>query len=63
MVRTMEVQALADSIFGDEAKAELWLHTPNGALSGQVPADLLKDELGAAVVREALEQIAHGIFA
>jgi hypothetical protein len=29
----------------------------------QAPADLLMDELGAAVVREILEQIDHGMFA
>jgi uncharacterized protein (DUF2384 family) len=33
------------------------------SLGGQVPSDLLKDELGGAVVREMLEQIDHGIFA
>jgi uncharacterized protein (DUF2384 family) len=32
-------------------------------LSGQKPADLLKDELGAAIVREMLERIDSGIFA
>jgi uncharacterized protein (DUF2384 family) len=32
-------------------------------LSGQKAIDLLKDELGAAVVREKLEQIDHGMFA
>lgn len=61
--RVLEVCALADRVFGDEKKAEAWLHRPNASLSGQVPFDLLKDEVGAAVVRETLEQIDHGIFA
>lgn len=59
----LEVRALADRIFGDEAKAEAWLCRPNKSLSGQRPLDLMQDELGAAVVCETLEQIAHGIFA
>jgi putative toxin-antitoxin system antitoxin component (TIGR02293 family) len=62
-VRTLAIRALADRVFGDEKKADDWLHRPNKALSDQKPFDLLKDELGAAVVREILEQIDHGIFA
>jgi putative toxin-antitoxin system antitoxin component (TIGR02293 family) len=62
-IRALAVRALADRVFGDEKKADDWLHRPNASLSGQKPADLLKDELGAAVVREILEQIDHGIFA
>jgi putative toxin-antitoxin system antitoxin component (TIGR02293 family) len=63
LVRTLEIKTLADRVLGDEETAETWLHRPNAALSGQRPADLLKDELGAAVVREMLERIDHGIFA
>jgi putative toxin-antitoxin system antitoxin component (TIGR02293 family) len=62
-IRALDVRALADRVFGNEKKAEDWLHRPNKSLSGQKPADLLKDELGAAVVREILEQIDHGMFA
>ena len=61
--RELEVRALANRVFGDETKADAWLNRPNPSLSGQVPIDLLNDELGAAVVRETLEQIDHGIFA
>jgi uncharacterized protein (DUF2384 family) len=61
--RTLDIKSLADRVFGDEDKAEAWLHRPNATLSGQRPIDLLKDEPGAAVVREMLERIDHGIFA
>jgi hypothetical protein len=63
LTRFLEIRTLANRIFGDENKAEAWLNRPNTALSGQRPIDLLKDELGAAVVREMLERIDHGIFA
>ena len=63
LVRTLEIKTLADRVFGDQEKAETWLHRPNAALSGQRPADVSQDELGAAVVREMLERIDHGIFA
>ncbi len=62
-VKILDVRTLADRVFGDEKKAEAWLHRPSTALSGQKPIELLKDELGAAVVRETLEQIDSGIFA
>ena len=63
LLRNLEIRTLADRIFGDEEKAEAWLHRPKTSLSGQKPMDLLKDELGTAVVREMLERIDHGIFA
>lgn len=62
-IRNLEMRVLAGRIFGDQAKADAWLNRPNPSLSGQKPVDLLSDELGAAVVRETLEQIDHGIFA
>jgi putative toxin-antitoxin system antitoxin component (TIGR02293 family) len=63
LVRHLDILTLAERVFGDSAKAETWLKRPNSSLSGQRPADLLKDELGVAVVREILQQIDHGIFA
>lgn len=63
LVRILEIRTLANRVFGDTAKAAAWLDRPNRSLSGQKPVDLLQDELGAAVVRELLEQIDHGIFA
>jgi putative toxin-antitoxin system antitoxin component (TIGR02293 family) len=63
IVRSLDIKTLADRVFGEEERAKAWLQRPNGSLSGQRPVDLLKDELGAAVVREMLEQIDHGIFA
>ena len=63
LFRLIEIHTLADRVFGDQKKAEAWLNRTNPSFSGQRPIDLLRDELGAAVVREALEQIDHGIFA
>jgi putative toxin-antitoxin system antitoxin component (TIGR02293 family) len=63
LVRHLDILTLAERVFGDLGKAETWLKRPNASLSGQRPADLLKDELGVAVVREILQQIDHGIFA
>ena len=62
-IRILAIRTLANRVFADEAKADIWLNRPNRSFSGQKPIDLLEDELGAAVVREALEQIDHGMFA
>jgi hypothetical protein len=61
LVRFLDIRTLAERVFGDGEKAEAWLTRPNSSLSGQRPLDLLKDELGTAVVREMLERIDHGI--
>ena len=63
LVRLLDIRTLAERVFGDAEKAEAWLTRSNSSLSGQRPLDLLKDELGTAVVREMLERIDHGIFA
>jgi len=63
LFRVLEIEVLADRVFGDGKKAKTWLNRPNASMSGQIPWELMKDELGAAVVREALEQIDQGIFA
>ncbi|WP_454651551.1 antitoxin Xre/MbcA/ParS toxin-binding domain-containing protein [Bradyrhizobium liaoningense] len=63
LVRLLDISTLATRVFGDAERAEAWLTQPNVSLSSQRPLDLVKDELGASVVREMLEQINHGIFA
>jgi putative toxin-antitoxin system antitoxin component (TIGR02293 family) len=63
VVRSLDIRTLANRVFGEKEKADAWLQRPNAALSGQRPLNLLKDELGTAVVREMLERIDHGIFA
>jgi putative toxin-antitoxin system antitoxin component (TIGR02293 family) len=62
LARLLEIHALAQQVFGDARKAEEWLSRPNASLDGQAPAQLLKDDLGTAVVRDTLQQIDHGIF-
>ena len=63
LIRLLDISTLATRVFGNAERAEAWLTRPNASLSNQRPLDLAKDELGASVVREMLEQIDHGIFA
>lgn len=62
ILRHLAVRAIAIQVFGGEEKADVWLHRPNKAMAGQIPFDLVSDELGAAVVFETLEQIDRGIL-
>lgn len=59
----VKIRSLAERVFGEKTKADAWLYRPNPSMSGQIPFNLLRDELGRAVLHETLEQIDNGIFA
>lgn len=52
----------AAEVLGGREQAERWLHTPNRALSGQMPLELLDTDLGSRQVEEILGRIEHGVF-
>jgi putative toxin-antitoxin system antitoxin component (TIGR02293 family) len=47
---------------GSEEKAARWLHTPNRALGGNLPLELLDTDLGSRQVEEVLGRIEHGVY-
>lgn len=47
---------------GSIDKARVWLKTPNRALGGDVPLDLLDTDIGARQVEEILLRLDYGIF-
>ncbi len=61
-VRLARVYAHAVEMIGDEAKAVEWLRTPNRALGGERPLDLLDTDLGARSVEDVLGRIAYGVY-
>lgn len=61
-MRLARIQTRADRVFGEAARASLWLRSPNKRLSGQSPLQVLKHEAGAMLVEEMLVQIDHGIY-
>ncbi|MEO8657010.1 MAG: antitoxin Xre/MbcA/ParS toxin-binding domain-containing protein [Bryobacteraceae bacterium] len=61
-VRFARVYASACEMIGDEDKAAEWLRTPNRALGGERPMDLLGTDLGARGVEDVLGRIAYGIY-
>jgi putative toxin-antitoxin system antitoxin component (TIGR02293 family) len=62
MVRLARVLALANDILGDRAKASRWLQTPNSALQGSTPFELLDTDAGVQSVETILGRIAYGIY-
>jgi putative toxin-antitoxin system antitoxin component (TIGR02293 family) len=57
------LQALAEDVFGDSAKANVWLREPLGELNGKPPLELAQTEAGARVVEQILAKIDWGAAA
>lgn len=62
IIEIAEVTKEGLEVFGDMDKFKLWLHTPNYALAGHKPIDLLKDSYGKELVISELVRINHGIL-
>jgi len=61
-LRMARVVALAREVLGSGEKASHWLNSPNRALSGRRPFDLLDTDLGVRSVEEVLQRIAYGVY-
>jgi putative toxin-antitoxin system antitoxin component (TIGR02293 family) len=61
-VRLARVYASAVEMIGEEEKATEWLSTPNRALGGERPLDLLDTDTGARMVEDILGRIAYGVY-
>lgn len=62
-VRLARLIALAEEVFGDDAKAARWLRKPKRRFEGRAPLALFRTEAGARLVEEMLHQIDHGMAA
>ena len=61
--RIAAVTLLANRVFGDTAKAFVWLRRENTLLDGQTPISSLETEAGSRAVEDILIRIDHGIAA
>lgn len=50
----------AEQVFGDKAKAAVWLSTPKHLFGGMTAIDFVRDQETLARVIEVLAQIEHG---
>ncbi len=61
-VRLARIVSFATEMIGDPGKAARWLQTPNRALEGHRPFDLLDTDTGVEAVRDLLGRIAYGVY-
>ena len=50
-------------VFGDKEKFDTWLNIQNVALGGIKPKELLDTSFGIGLIKDALNNIEHGVFA
>jgi putative toxin-antitoxin system antitoxin component (TIGR02293 family) len=62
LYRVANVIAQTVEVLGSIDKARVWLKSPNRALGGEVPLDLLDTEIGASQVEDVLLRLNYGIF-
>ncbi|MEO6001366.1 MAG: antitoxin Xre/MbcA/ParS toxin-binding domain-containing protein [Chitinophagaceae bacterium] len=62
IIEMAEVTNIGLEVFGDSTKFKLWLDTPNFALGGVMPMELLKDSYGKEMVVGELTRINYGIL-
>ena len=58
---TANILARAIEVLGTRPQAERWLSTPNRALGGVTPAELLQTPEGILQVQRVLTAIEHGL--
>jgi putative toxin-antitoxin system antitoxin component (TIGR02293 family) len=62
LFRLVRIATETSAVLGSEEKAARWLHTPNRALGGNLPLELLDTDLGSRQVEEVLGRIEHGVY-
>lgn len=62
LARLARIVVRAESALGSQQKARTWLVTPNRALDGSTPLNLLDSDAGTSAVEQILGRIEHGIF-
>lgn len=62
-VRIARITALAEEVFGDDAKAARWLRKAKTGFEGRSPLEMLRTEAGARLVEEMLLQLDYGFAA
>src|ERR1700687_1256865 len=63
LLRVGRVFRRASEVFDGPAAAIDWLKSPNAALRGHAPLNLLDTDIGAESVLDTLGRIKHGVFA
>ena len=62
LYRAAKILALAIYVLESDKNALTWLKTPNNALKGEIPLNLLDTEVGAHLVEDLLYRIEYGVY-
>jgi putative toxin-antitoxin system antitoxin component (TIGR02293 family) len=62
MVRVALIVALAENVFGDHAKALIWLRTADDRIGGRTPISMLRTGAGGRLIEGMLWQIDEGVY-
>ena len=62
LFRFVRIAAQAVEVLGSEEKASRWLHSPNRALGGSRPLEVVDTDLGVREVEAVLGRIEHGVY-
>lgn len=62
VLRLARIALRAEEVLGSMEKAYRWLRTPNRALGGQRPMEMLDLEIGAREVEDVLGRIQYGVY-
>lgn len=63
IVQLARLMVRGTEVFGSRDNFKRWFNTPNMALGGQVPSELVNLQTGAQLIMDELSRIEHGIFA
>jgi putative toxin-antitoxin system antitoxin component (TIGR02293 family) len=61
LVRVVRLTLAAADAFGDMERGKSWMRTPNPAMRGSRPVELVQTSVGTRVVEQILGRIIHGI--
>ena len=63
LVRVSRIMGQVIELFeGDLEAAHRWLETPNPALDGEAPLDVLKTDIGGRMVEELILRLEYGVY-
>jgi putative toxin-antitoxin system antitoxin component (TIGR02293 family) len=62
MVRVARIVSLAENVFGDRAKALLWLRTADDRMGGRSPLSMLPTDAGGRLIESMLWRIDEGVY-
>ncbi|WP_081625735.1 MbcA/ParS/Xre antitoxin family protein [Pseudomonas mandelii] len=54
------IQHQAERVFGNKAKADIWLNQPKATFGGSTPLQVANTEEGYELVKAELERLSHG---